>query len=136
MTEQESSSKFKLTKEPALPSKCIACGKDAQGNENFLDFDMSLDYYGAVLFCESCCGEVSRLIGFVSEDQVLEAIQLKDDAVAGLKIAQEKLAVLESAVFTYRIESPSINLDVATSDSRTFNDETEESGESIPTLFN
>lgn len=62
LIEPDPSSKFQITKNPPLPAKCAACGKEATGRNYFLDFNMSLDYYGAVIFCESCLQEIADLV--------------------------------------------------------------------------
>lgn len=55
--------KIQYVSQPALPAKCICCGNHWKGNgEYMIDFQVSMDEYGAVLFCESCAGELAGLV--------------------------------------------------------------------------
>lgn len=67
------SDKTTLTKYPPLPSKCVICLRDSNGELDFIDFQMSVDIYGAVVICAECFYPVAELLGFVHEKD-LEAI--------------------------------------------------------------
>ena len=54
----------------ALPGKCIACGS---ARTPLLDTGISIDFYGAVVFCIECAKEAARAIGY-SEPPVAEEV--------------------------------------------------------------
>lgn len=98
--------KLFITKTPAAPAKCIVCYTDAQGQREFLDFGMSLDYYGAVLICELCVTNAAELFGFTKvlqdPDTALENAALVDE----LTEATQKVEALESVLRAYNFGTP------------------------------
>lgn len=84
-----------ITDSPALPAKCISCNNDhAILRVPFVDFGMSMDYYGALNICKWCAFEAARLLDYRVED-----ILLRDTAVAEL---QEKNEALLAELEKYR----------------------------------
>jgi hypothetical protein len=67
------SDKITLTKYPPLPSVCAICKFSANGEVEFLDFEMSLDIYGAVVICERCIAPVAQLFGYVTSVELNNA---------------------------------------------------------------
>lgn len=55
-------SKIQVVLNPPLPGTCVICNKSANGQVRFLDFNFNLDWYGAVLICESCAKEVVEIV--------------------------------------------------------------------------
>lgn len=54
----------------ALPGKCTICGYGGgDGRRRFIDFGLSLDFFGAVNFCTDCMAEISRKIGFIPKEE-------------------------------------------------------------------
>lgn len=100
------SGKYKLTVEPALPSKCTGCGFDADGRKEFLDTTMSLDFYGAVLFCEDCVREMAATVGMVPAEMSVSLEQEVEEANLAIARLEEKVESLERVVFTYRMPNP------------------------------
>lgn len=96
------SGKFILTRTPALPAKCAGCGNDAKGDKEFVDMNLSLDWYGAVVFCIDCASEISNLIGFVSANVIIEMDDDLHRALANNVEIGRKLEALESVVSAYR----------------------------------
>lgn len=62
------SDKVTITQYPPLPSKCCICHRGSNGSIRFLDFQMSLDVYGAVTICEECVAPVAQLFGYIRGD--------------------------------------------------------------------
>ena len=55
--------RFKLTDKPMVsPAKCACCGAV---DRPVVDFDMTIQFYGAVLLCVSCLGNAAQLIDMV-----------------------------------------------------------------------
>jgi hypothetical protein len=46
----------------ALPQKCCVCGT-GRPDRKYVDIGMSLDFYGAIYFCEFCLNEVILKVG-------------------------------------------------------------------------
>lgn len=67
------SDKVVLTKYPIAPSKCVVCLRSANGDLNFIDFQMSLDIYGSVNICVDCVRSVAPLVGLVDATAINEA---------------------------------------------------------------
>lgn len=97
--------KFKLTVQPALPSKCTGCGFDADGRKEFIDTTMSLDFYGAVLFCEDCVREMAATIGMVNPENELALGDTITQLTKENELLEQRVEALEGVVFTYRMPS-------------------------------
>lgn len=67
------SDKVVLTKYPIAPSKCVVCLRSANGELNFIDFQMSLDIYGSVNICTECIAPVAQLLGYVEKNLLNDA---------------------------------------------------------------
>lgn len=62
--------KFQITDKPmALPAKCVVCGAV---DRPVLDFGMSLDWYGAILFCIECMASAARAINYAPVAEIEE----------------------------------------------------------------
>lgn len=109
MTTSPAAAKYILTKEPPLPSTCSGCGKSADGKNKFVDFNLSIDYYGAIVFCYDCSREISNLIGFISERERDLALDELSEAVAENRALKEKIESLENVVRAYLPESISVD---------------------------
>ena len=72
--------KFQLTNSPALPASCVACGRSqSNSNQQFVDFNASLDWYGAILFCVDCIKEAYLAVAEppVADNSVQEELELE-----------------------------------------------------------
>lgn len=56
--------RVQLTLDPALPSLCIVCNRSSGNNVKFVDFNVSLDWYGAVVICEDCIKECITVVEY------------------------------------------------------------------------
>lgn len=99
------SDKITITQYPPLPSLCCICNFSADGKRRFLDFQMSVDIYGAVAICEECIAPVAKLFGFVSIDR-LETSEAHLEAalqnVEGFRRQNERLNVTLDSIFSIR----------------------------------
>ena len=98
--------KFQLTKAPAQPQSCAACGVSAKGYNEFVDFNLSLDFYGAVIFCTDCAKEIAATVGFVDPDTIETFEDVLDDARAANERQAAELELLKNVVFTFGIDVP------------------------------
>ena len=76
------SDKTVLTKYPPLPSKCVICLRDSNGEIDFIDFQMSVDVYGAVVICVGCFVPVADLLGYVKREDLEEVNEQLSNVVA------------------------------------------------------
>lgn len=60
----DGSGRIHIVTEPALPATCVVCRRSANGAVKFIDFNFSLDYYGAVVLCEDCIKESLSLLDY------------------------------------------------------------------------
>lgn len=90
----QGSNRVQIVHNPPLPGKCAICGYAGAGGQagedrDFIDFGLSVDYYGAVVFCEACVVEIAAPLGYVGPD-------LYDSTVARLQEATALNTKLES----------------------------------------
>lgn len=85
--------RFQIIDHPALPGKCVSCGYaggddglSAGYRRRFVDWNFSLDYYGAVVLCMTCVTEMSKLAGYIPPDAYK---QMQEESVAALVSNQE-----------------------------------------------
>lgn len=83
-------SKYVLTKSPMLPAYCAGCRKSANGIVNFVDFQLDLDYYGAVVFCEDCAKEICGVLDMVPVADLFDAVaKIEALAAANRELTEE-----------------------------------------------
>lgn len=60
------SGKFKIIRGGVLlpPGSCMSCG--SANSDEFVDFDLSLEWYGAVYLCKSCIREAGSVFDLIS----------------------------------------------------------------------
>jgi regulator of replication initiation timing len=63
------SDKVTVTKYPPLPSKCRVCLRDSNGQVEFVDFQLSFDYEGAVNICIDCMRNIAQVLGFIDQSE-------------------------------------------------------------------
>jgi hypothetical protein len=73
----------------ALPGRCIVCGSPGGDGRKFIDFGLSMEFYGSVYFCTFCFTEGMNIQGWLSPEQS----QLLFDK---LKTYEDRLSVLEA----------------------------------------
>lgn len=72
--------KVQLTSTPPLPAQCSVCGVHAKGHNDFADFGVSIDYYGAILICEDCIrGDLFALFDVVTRFQFNQVMEQLDE---------------------------------------------------------
>jgi hypothetical protein len=76
MTEQVFSgysltSRFTLLPQPVVaPGKCAVCGAV---DKPVVDFNMTIEFYGAILICANCIREAASGVGMVSESDLIDS---------------------------------------------------------------
>lgn len=90
--------KFQLVTETVLPHKCVACGANATGRDEFIDFNLSFDYEGAIYLCANCGKQIARLLGF-SDDTYEEEWKESQEELDNLR---EKYARVSDDLTVYR----------------------------------
>lgn len=81
--------KFVLVTATQLPHKCVACGLPATGRNQYVDFQVSFDWEGALYLCTNCADEIARLLGYVSPEDRDKGIEEVEAPVAGLLLELE-----------------------------------------------
>ena len=77
--------KIQFVSQPALPAKCVCCGNHWKGKGEFMiDFQVSMDDYGALLFCENCARELAGLVG-------IEAIESRNEQIKNLQVRVQEV---------------------------------------------
>lgn len=121
---------MELMPEPmALPGCCFKCRTGSSSRDFFIDFDFSMDDFGAIYICNECLAEMAHTAGFVTP---VEAQALKDRAK---KIQEENEALvvrifgLEQAIDGLRIAGSGAGIDSEPDDDDSVLTESEESPE-------
>ena len=99
--EKNPSGKFQLITETPLPNKCIACGKEGTGSNQFVDFGVSLDYVGAILICYNCCTEMAELVDYVPCDEADEANVRVMELLNELEQEKQNVIALDTVISEY-----------------------------------
>lgn len=63
------SDKVTITQYPALPSLCRVCNFSADGNREFVDFQLSFDIDGAINICTFCMVNIVQALGFIDPSE-------------------------------------------------------------------
>lgn len=106
----------------ALPQQCANCGA-ARSDRKYVDFGLSLDFYGVVYLCSICVEEIASAFGLVVEveqQEEYEGLQERyaelDEANSSLVAENERLhGILGSKYFDHNVSTQSLS----SSDSRT-----------------
>lgn len=121
------SDKVQLTKYPIAPSTCVVCLRSADGELNFIDFQMSLDVYGSVNICVECLAPIAQLLGFVEKNFLDDADeQIRNLVDMNRKLTEDngKLRSTLDSLFDLRPDliDRSVDVDEAASDASETND--------------
>lgn len=93
------SDKVQVTKNPpALPRSCVICNASSNGMKDFIDFNFSIDYYGAVYFCSDCMIPIALSLGLCFQKDLIEAEQEANDLRATLEGIEDELTYYRSFV--------------------------------------
>lgn len=87
----QGSNKVQITRTPQVaPHACCNCGFGGeQEGRYFIDFGIDIEYYGTILICTECFGEVAALVDYDSP-----AISLKKSDIIGV-LTQENSRLRE-----------------------------------------
>lgn len=99
----EGSGRVSIITEPPLPATCVICVRSADGAVKFIDFNFSLDYYGAVVICEDCIKESMSLLEMVPLSKLQETVEALYRAVQELEVVQNELDKYKSAFAGLRV---------------------------------
>lgn len=100
---------IELMPEPmALPGCCFKCRAGSNNRDFFIDFDFSMDDFGAVYICNECLAEMAHTAGYILPDEArilkLRVALLEEDN----KELRQKIFGLEQAIDGLRIAGSSI----------------------------
>jgi hypothetical protein len=102
--------RVQLTLNPAGPSKCLICNRDANGETSFIDFDYSLDYYGAVNICEGCIQECLDVVNHEKVANLKLEITSKEDELRQTNEQLERYRVIMDGISLIRSDLDPANL--------------------------
>jgi hypothetical protein len=108
----EGSGRVKLVTEPALPATCAICVRSADGTIKFVDFNVSLDYYGAVVICEDCIKECMGLFDYIPKERLEIAKNLGHETLEQLEVAHNELDRYRSVIDTLGIVRPDLDITI------------------------
>lgn len=91
------SSRFTLHENPpALPGHCGICGSATK--EQYLDLNLSFDYYGVLYFCNDCIADIARQLGYALPGEVVATNERLAEAVAENLTLKHRLRASEAYI--------------------------------------
>lgn len=106
MSDVDPAGRVQVVLDPALPSKCMVCDRGPGNGLKFLDFNLSLDWYGAVSFCIDCIKECITAAEFDPLSVVKEELATKEKE---LEVALHELDRYRSALDGLSFIRPDLN---------------------------
>lgn len=105
-------SRFQIVQGPLqfLPHKCAICGRD--GNMKFLDWNLEIEYFGKVVFCEDCIREAGNQFGWLTPDQIVQVkayIQAQHLVIEKLQLQNQELKNALDSINSLRDLAPDID---------------------------
>lgn len=94
----------------AAPAHCAICFNPGNDERKFIDFDFSLEFYGAVIFCSDCIQTVMNGLGWISPIQWKEVQESLTEALEFFQKASAENVKLRAALDTLSF-IPSISND-------------------------
>lgn len=104
------SDRVAFTTDPALPATCVICQRSSNGQIQFADFNMSLDYYGAIVICEDCVRETVSLVDYVSMERHRRVLAKLLDTKQELLETKNQLEKYENVVVSLAVARPELEL--------------------------
>ena len=93
---------FSLVDTPmALPGSCYLCGSGDKSP--YIDWGVSVEFYGALYTCSECTASVASLLGMVSREQHATLIQQLDQLSAENSDLQKKNFALKQVIESLNI---------------------------------
>lgn len=112
------SDKVTVTLYPPLPSRCCVCNFSADGKRRFMDFQMSLDVYGAVSICEACIPSVAAVFDYIPSSTLIEVNQELIDARDTIDRLENENGQLNRALDSLLVVRPYVGRDGLVTDER------------------
>jgi hypothetical protein len=110
------SDKITLTRYPVAPCKCPICHRGSDGALEFIDFQLSFDFDGAVTPCVDCWKTAAELIGYVSEDKIQPLLDQLKAAQTQLESVSNERDQLQSTLDSLFAVRPNLKSDNSGSD--------------------
>ena len=81
----------------ASPGQCGMCGK-ASHEKGFADARLDFEFFGTLIFCADCAGDLSSVFGYVSPEDLAAMREMIDAQNDELNTLRQAVLGLESAV--------------------------------------
>jgi hypothetical protein len=107
-------SRIQVLEAPRMnPGTCVICGAARTDDRDYLDFGLTIDFYGVVYFCTLCFQEVCNHLGFLTKEQVIALEEENDRFRMHILQFKTKEAALDDAIS--KLRSTGL-LDISSSD--------------------
>lgn len=92
----------------ALPGCCFKCRTGSENRDWFIDFNFSIDDFGAVIICNECIRQMAQVAGYFTPDQA--AAMTEENRLLRIEIAAITIRAegLEQAVDGLRLAGSSV----------------------------
>lgn len=79
------------------PGQCGICGK-GQDKRGFADTQLDFEYWGRLILCCDCTGQIAAVFGFISPSDYEELLGERDLTILQLHEATERIQSLEKVI--------------------------------------
>ena len=86
----------------STPGNCGICGT-GQHILGFVDPQLDFEFYGALIFCVNCVGEMATIYGFISPEVYEDIVGELDLVKMENRLFQQKILELEKAIDSFGI---------------------------------
>jgi hypothetical protein len=106
-----------LSAPSVLPNKCAVCGYSNSGSSadrQYVDFGLSIDWYGAVYFCTACMTNIAEVLGYITPEKAEELYGRVNSAnltITELEAGLANYRQFEQLVLAFRpSDSPTVDV--------------------------
>lgn len=87
----------------ALPGCCFKCRVGSESRDFFIDFDFSMDDFGAIIICDACVTEMAHAAGFITPTEASKYKQQNQDLLIENQEYLIRIEGLEQAIDGLRL---------------------------------
>lgn len=82
----------------AAPGTCVICGSPGDDKRKFIDFNLTIDYFGVVYFCTFCFSEIANACNFIENSGYQSLLQRNQELKGALESANTRIESLNATL--------------------------------------
>lgn len=83
--------------EGTIANACFCCRTQRRPEERLVDLNVTIDFEGFAILCETCAKEIAHLLGYTTEDISLQLAAMRHE-IGTLREANKHLQAVKDAV--------------------------------------